>query len=443
LEFVDPHLRLRERRSPGAAFLFWTLVLAFYYDWYCYPFKLGSSGTSPTYNDTPGWISAIKYLIFFGLCGRLFLEIVKKGRRIRARRPWYIAAYLSLLLIPLVYGILAECGRFLQTEPFFSLSKIPLERIFEIGIFFIAAILLHVLPSQRINFQPVLTLMNVTLVAYLAFDLLEIGACFWFGRLPAEAYDNSIFVRFGSLMDKPNYFGILTAMFFGFIFSSEWRYRYKILMLILLSIALLLTLSFTAWAAAAVVCVVYPLATRSWATGRFIAASLLGIVVLLSLGGFLWNSEALSLLDTYHQVIESKSGSVDVHLESIDILRKDFSIASVVGLEPSYQGTSAESQYVEIAVTEGALYLLLFMFVMLAGLYRCARLLRRKRTSRELRVVASTAFCFLLAILVAGIGLPVMAMFPLNLLTTLMLGISNSGNLEQAAPPGFGAQTAF
>jgi O-antigen ligase len=240
-------------------------------------------------------------------------------------------------------------------------------------------------------------------------------------------------------MDAPNCFGILTAMFFGLIFASAWRYRYKVLMLVLLSIALLLTLSYTAWAAIAVACSGYALANLYRVTYRAVLMGLLGVVVLLGSVGFVWNSEALDLVDACQEVIEAKSESADIHAQSLDTLRRYFSVASVVGLEPSYEGISAESQYVEIALIEGALYLLLFVLVMAAGLYQCVCVFRKEETRPEVRTVASATFCLLLAIATAGIGLPVMLMFPLNLLTALMLGVCSSGILKQAAfhAPGF------
>lgn len=433
LAFPRLRLRLRKSQSPGTTFLFWTLVLAFYYDWYCYPFKMGSTATSPTYNDTPAWISAIKYVLFFALCVGLLPGAIRVARQLRVRRPLYLVAYLSLLLLPLFYGGAGEIYRIFQVEPFFSQRHIPLERVFEVGIFFVAAILLHAQPPQRINFRPIINLMTVTLAIYLAFDLLEIAAFFLFGRLPAEAYENSILVRFGSLMDKPNYFGILTALFFGLIFASEWRYRNKVLIFVLLSAALLLTLSFTACAAVGVVCVIYSLATLRRLTYRVVFTAVLGLVVLAVAVRLASNSDSVDWLDTYQQMIEAKSSSVEVHLQSLDIVRKHFGIANLIGLEPVYEGVSAETQYVEIAVTEGGLYLFLFTVVMATALYRCMRALARKRTSPEVRVMASAAFCLLLAMVVAGFGLPVMAMFPLNLLTALMLGICSSGMLEE--PP--------
>jgi hypothetical protein len=443
VEFAEPRLRPRKRKSRVATFLFWTLVFAFYYNWYSYPFKIGSTETSPTYSPTPSWILAIKYPIFLVLCALLLPGIVKNGQRIKIRRPLYFAAYVTLLLFSLFYGMLAETGRFLQVEPFLSQPDIP-KRSFDVGIFFVPAIVLHALPPERINFRPILNLLKVTLFIYLAFDLLEVGAFFFFGRLPAQAYENSILVRFGSLMDEPNCFGILTAMFFGLIFASKWRYPYKVLMFVFLSSALLLTLSFTAWAAVAVVCASYALASLSRRVSyRFVLTGLLGVGVLLGSVAFVWNSGGLDSLDTLQELIEAKSESANMHAQSLDTLEKYFNVANVVGLDPGYQGASAESQYVDIALTEGALYLLLFMVVIAAGLYRCVRFLRTEGTCPELRALASTVFCFLIAMVVAGIGLPVMVMFPLNLLMPLMLGICSSGMLEQPAFPGPGGQIAL
>lgn len=411
-------------------------MLAFYYDWYCYPFKMGSTATSPTYHDTPGWISATKYVLFLALCLALLAAILSKDRCIRIRRPFHVALYSSLLVIPLFYGTLGVIERSFQAEPFLTQPRVPLERIFEVGIFFVAALLLHALPRGKVDLRPLLTLIKVTLIVYLVIDLLEVGAFFFSGRFPAEGYDNSILVRFGSLLDKPNYFGIMTAMFFGFIFSSEWRYRTKVLSLVFLSVSLLLTLSFTAWAAIFAVCPTYLLVTlHRRVTHRFVLSLLLGILVGIGSFGFIWYSDAWDLLDVSQQLLDAKGESVDIHAQSLEVLETHFSVASVMGLEPSYQGASAESQYVEILLTEGPLYALLFAIAMADGLYRCARLLRDENTSAELRVVASMACCFLVAMMVAGIGLPVMTMFPLNLLAALMLGLCTSGILEEAAAP--------
>ena len=434
------HFRSLRRQSPGATFLLWTLALAFYYDWYCYPFKMGSTATSPSYNDTPSWISAIKYFIFFVLCAYLLSRVVTNERRIKIRRPLYVAAYMILLSVPILYGTIGEMCRLLELEPFISEPQIPLERIFEVGIFFVAAILLHALPARKIDFEPIVSLMKLTLVVYLVSDLFEIMAFLFLGRLPAEAYENSVFVRFGSLMDKPNYFGILTSMFFGLIFACNWRYLSKLFMSTLLSIALFLTFSYTAWAAVGFASGIYALVTLRRLTYRLVFTGLLAIVAAAITIGFALNTD---LLSTYQEMVEAKSGSVSAHAQSLETMRRYFNIANLIGLEPHYEGVAAETQYVEIATTEGVVYLLLFVLVMGTGLYRSARILRRPDANPHTRVVASAAFCLLLATVVAGFALPVLAMFPLNLLAALMLGICSSGILECAALPSSVVPAAF
>jgi hypothetical protein len=435
LKSDDLRLRPRRRQSAGGTFLLWTLTLAFYYDWYCYPFKMGSTATSPTYTDTPSWISALKYLIFFGFCAYLLPRFVADDGRIKTRRPLYVVAYMILLTIPIFYGAIGELCRLLGVEPFVTEPQIPLERIFEAGLFFIATILLHVLPVRKIDFEPIISLMKVTLFVYLVSDLLEIAAFLFLGRLPAEAFENSVLVRFGSLMDKPNYFGILTAMFFGLIFASNWRYPSKVLISAFLAVALFLTFSFTAWAAVGAACGIYALITLRRLTYGLLFTGILGLVASAIAIGFACHSGSFDSLNTYQELIDAKSGSVSAHAQSLETMRRYFNVANLVGLAPNYEGVSAETQYVEIATTEGVAYLLLLVFVMGVALYRSARILRSPDANLHTRVVASAAFCFLLAIEVAGIGLPVLAMFPLNLLAALMLGLCTSGLLECAAFP--------
>ena len=417
-------------RPRGDTFLFWALVFAFYNDWYCYPFGITSSETSPTYSDRPGWVSAIKYILYFALCAGAVLRALPYINSRKIRRPIYLVVYGCLFLIPLVYAVLGELGSLLQCEPFFSNSHIPLKRIVHTGLFFMSAILLHVLPLRRVNLKPVKILITVTLVVYLVVEVIEILAFYCFGRLPSLAYENSIIVRFGSLLDEPNCFGIMTSMFFGLIFSSVWRYRTKAFFCLSLFVALLLTESYTGWAATMIACGTYAIIRPPRLTYATVI-SLLGLLVLLVSIGVAWHSSGSDLFDTAQQLVEAKSESADLHAQSLYTLQKYFGIANVFGLEPRYEGVSAESQYVAMALTEGGLYIALFMVAMIAGLVRCAIVLRRKESEEELRVVASVSFCFLVAIVVAGISQPVMAMFPLNLLTALMLGVSSSGMLEQ------------
>jgi hypothetical protein len=427
----------RRRRSAATKVVFALFVLAFYYDWYCYPFKMGSTMTSPTYRDTPGWISAIKYILCFLVSIYAIATMLLRQNTIRIRRPIYVAAYCTLFVLPLLYGTFAVIDRFSCQQSFAALplqspTQLPLERIYELGMFFAVPLLLHALPSPVLNLKPIVKLIGITLLVYLATDAFEVTVFLVSGRLPAEGYEGSILVRFGSLMDKPNYFGILTAMFFGFIFGCKWRLRNKLFSSALLFIALLLTLSFTAWTAVTVACAIYGLVRTTSRLHMVVVAVLFLGVGFLTRIVVTTRFERFDVIDLCERLLEAKSESIDTHEQGVDVLEKSFGFANLVGLEPHFEATSAESQYVEVLLTEGVIYLFIFLLIMADGLYHCGRILRNPKTREDVRVVTSAAFCLLVAMLVSGVGLPVLAMFPLNLLTPLMLGIVSSGTLSWA-----------
>lgn len=426
----------RTRWSAITWFVCCNLLLALYYDWFRYPFQIGDSGTSPTYKDTPAWISAGKYLIFLLFCFVILQSISRNRRLVHFHRPLCVLAYIYLCMMGAAYGLACGldkiCGYSLFLAlPQTDLFKVPLDRFLSLSLFLIAATLLHIIPIKNIDFKPIYTVLRIGLFIYLLADALQILLFVVAGRLPAEGFEGSILVRFGGLMDKPNYFGILIPLFFGVAIRGHSRAFSKVLTITLLSVALVLTLSFTAWVATSVSISLYALV--SWR--HYVSTRVFRTCVIVGLIGFMtitvvWIRYGSSMAELYEDVWSAKSISAEVHQHSIDALPHSFSISNVIGLEPNYVEASEESGYVDTVLIEGCIYLLVYIVIVAYALLRCIVVLRRRPRSQEQFAVTTAAFCFLSASLVSGLSLPIQAMFPLNLLITIFVGLSNSGALE-------------
>ncbi|MGH9830593.1 MAG: hypothetical protein ACREDR_45890, partial [Blastocatellia bacterium] len=217
---------------------------------------------------------------------------------------------------------------------------------------------------------------------YLLVDALQVLLFVLVGRLPAHGFEGSVSVRFGGLLDQPNDFGILLLLFFGIAAGGQSRALGKVVTIVLLGAAMVLTESFTAWLAASVavglyalVCWPRELRLRSLRTGV-----VLGSIGLIAIA-IVWISLGSRVVELYQELWAAKSVSADVHQHSIEALTHSFGVANIFGFEPNYAETIEESGYVNIVLTEGCLYLVIYLAMMAYALFRCVLVLRSRSIS--------------------------------------------------------------
>ena len=288
------------------------LIFCTVYQSYRYPLQINSSGTSPTYSDTPVSLQIAKVLIglFFCLVGCFYIP-----RRTLSLGRWALVGLAaSMSMYPLLKAFGAEAG---DKSVYLDVS------------FWSLAPLLLALSVNSITFEDMDKFFRVIFFYAIASTVVEVLLFLTVGRLPALAYSGSFSVRFGGFLDDPNGFAAVLIMLMGwayFHFSGGRRWLVEGTLVL----CLLLTQSLTA-------------------IGYFIALTLaIGTVLfikrprpLLLMATIATVSVALvcawSRLTKLAELIAGiRGGSADAHLSQLNGIQAASFIDWIIG-SPSYQ----------------------------------------------------------------------------------------------------------
>lgn len=384
-------MKTKPHRSQIWLFKFVVFFLLFYLS-YRYPMQINSSTTSPTYSDTPFILSFLKYLTIISLLafGVVFLRRNTLGRatvwsfRVNAitRIYFFISAWLTVL------GM--------ASNDFYY---------FEFGFSFFAAATLWNFSG---NWEDIPKELNkvffVFLYACLAFQIFQYWNFFYFERLPALAYYDSISVRFGGVWDDPNGFALWLSFLIPFAFISIRNKFFRISVLFTLLIFLISTQSLTGiFSFLGASSIIFIFSRRNIYNAFFkgvIILTLSCLTVVLILGIF----------DDFFKLFwELKSGSVDGHAESFDLTK--FGIWQFLGL--SGDGMLGESGYVNIFYSSGALFSIL-LFSLIGFVFY---LILVSLPFIKIYCRSSLPYIFFwISVSIAMINLPVETIFPINIL---------------------------
>ena len=389
------------------------LLVGLVYDSYRYPLRINSTATSPTYADTPPWLSVGKYVIIASLVGALVLALRASGRKIALYKAPYALLYLYLCVVPIFYGIMMHSPE-----------------IVEGGFFFMIPLMLHLTAGHRVDVSVCTRFFVAATVLAIVTDALQVTAFLVWARLPALAYNDSIMVRFGGYWDDPNGFGIFLAFLIPFA-AEYWRGSIVGgLVILALGTCLVLTQSLTAIGAV------------------FLAMTALGIIRLASRWRMRWSTLALGaalclagtlvlywdwgvLGDLWIEYQGLRMASINAHLLPAGQEIWNLPAASLLGFWPLVPTT--ESGYVNMLGSCGLVYVLALMVAELCGVANYARRLAAGCEDRACTALCSGAICFLTAVFLAEFNLPVDRIFPINLFACLLLGLASGRVIAPAA----------
>lgn len=380
------------------------MVLGFFYNAYRYPLQINSTDTSPTYSDTPIWLSLGKYVLFamllmYGAVGRLAVRTP-----LRVRHAILVVVYGYLSLYPMVAGSLVLKDKLVTT-----------------GIFFLIPLVLLIFYGCIYPYREVNRLLTVAVVIGLISNALQVALFLTVGRLPALAYSDSIMVRFGSFLDDPNGFGVLIAWMLPFAWF-HFRPVAAAGATIFLFASLVLTQSLTALITTSAVIVVFLMIGMLSRVQSFFRA-LIALLVTASVGVATYYWLRAPIADAYALFMLTKRGSIEGHADALDVVR-EVGLLNVVGWEP-FQGSWTESGYINIVGNFGLLYLLVYLAVGVVAMWRYFTIFRR--ASGEVRAFAAGGLGLLIATYVGNVNLPLVEVFPVNLFSALILGLASAG----------------
>ena len=406
----DAQLRLQRglERSLGLI-----LLVAFYYCWYRYPFRINATTTSPTYANTPVWIAAGKYFLIAGALVYAMVARTASRTPVSLGHPAAVMTYLYLSLVPLAVALPLRYVDFMEA-----------------GFFFLVPLVLSIFAGARLPYLTVNRFLRGFLYISLVVEAIQVALFVTIGRLPAQAYRGSLLVRFGSLLDDPSGYTFLIAWMLPFV-GYYYRGVRRLTLFVLLGFCVLLSQSFTGAIAVMAVTALFVVLTVIARPRSIFVVLLATLAVSVLVGSFFLTYQRE--IEFFYQLYlrQGKGGSISEHAYALDLLR-NLRLMNLLGLEPTHHDLS-ETAYVNVLGTMGVPYLLVYVGAGLAALWRALKILWHPRSDREMKAFAAGAIGLLTAIYVGCLALPVFVMFPLNLLGSVVLGLLLTFDVH---PPG-------
>lgn len=378
------------------------MVIAFYYLAYRYPFQIGDSGTSPTYKDTPAALQVGKYVLLIAVLVAALLmgALLRRARKRLSSDPFWGTTF-ALLFIGLFAGV----------KGLFSGST---EVVTFAIVFLLGTGLTGFALRWRLDTGLLGRLVSVYAVISVAVEAVQYLLFRTQGRLPALAYEGSISVRFGAVLDDPNGYAIIVALLLPVVASWRYHRRWRFLVVCLLLVTLLATQSFTG-IVSTIAALVGGYMVLNWRSSNKALLVVFG-------GGFLaviaWTYTSAS--PVFQEILGTKLGSISAHSTSVTALSQlgPESFLGFGAMQPSI-----ESSYVYLVANFGLVFTLIFVGL---GVLAIGRLHRRISHSPEGEDVAiyKGYYYFLIAFLLACSNLHVVGVYPANLL--FVLGVVTS-----------------
>lgn len=381
-----------ERHRP---FLVALLLLDLLYYAYRYPLQVNDSGTSATYRDTPFVLKAADDVLFALLLGVVVLVKAADGSLRLNRRHVFAAGAIVVCFSPVLLG--GGMGAVLQVK----------------GVLLYAGLLAVLSAADAAYLLDLLRRNLVRLfLLLLAVDAIQIALFVAIGRPPALAWstDRSALlsqdVRFGSLWDDPNSFGLFLALFVTWTAFREIAVWKKVLLILPALAAALFTWSRTSFVLIASGLSIALVAASWTALGRrrYAAATWRMFLVTAS-------AAAAVLLLPRAMEWATKQESARIHLDAVFLRHVRVSALSM----PSRSAIHSESAFTFLAQNAGWVPAVLLFVVLLLP---AAGALAARRVPRDQTFLVAWALLFCLSF----VAIPFLWLAPMGLVYFLVYG---------------------
>lgn len=397
---------MKELQKGKENYVFWLgLILCTVYLSYRYPLQINSSGTSPTYSDTPVMLQMGKFVLALPLFA---IAAVRGLGKTLTPRQWLVT--LGILFLS-GYSLLKVFGD--NDAKYLELS------------FWMLFPLALVLGGDAIRISSIDRYLRFLLIYALVSTAIQVTLFITFGRLPALAYEDTILIRFGGFLDDPNGFGAILFLLMGWSYArfKGWTRFFIVTSLV---VSLLLTQSWTAIVFLAAVFLFWVLIVvrrRPWLAVPIICAC--ALLALLAI-----RETPPSLQTVFENMLNAKQESIEGHSFSWDPWVSRLAKWTLVG-DSTYN--SYESWWASAPVNFGMPWLAVFI-----GLI--AELMMSLRSGflgsgGETRPVYLGFLLFGCYFVFGSLSLPFPTIFPINFLFFVFCFLEAFGRIQPEGSP--------
>ena len=238
-----------------------------------------------------------------------------------------------------------------------------------------------------------------------------------FDRLPALGYENSFAVRFGSVLDDPNGFGQLLALFIGFAYYYYHGWK-CILIISTLFLFLLFTQSMTAILSIPISIIIIYLFNQFKVINIFKILSFLMLITFL----FIIVNYNTNIYDFIKILYMLKQGSIHAHIYGYQQMIDNYTLSTFIGINPLYG--SSESDLINI-LSKGLMIFMLHISLFIITIHECRLVINNHFIQHKEKAMHTGIFLFTVSVLIGSVNLPFTVIFPINALIALFLFLSN------------------
>jgi hypothetical protein len=399
---------MKELQEDNTNGVFWSgVIVCTLYLSYRYPLQINSSGTSPTYSDTPVMLQVGKFVL---ACPLFAIAAVRCLHKTLILRQWLVA--LGILFLA-AYSLLKVLG-----DSDLKYLELSFWMLFPLAL---------VWGGNAIKSSAIDRYFRLLLILALGSTAIQVLLFIAFGRLPALAYEGTMLIRFGGFLDDPNGFGAILFLLMGWAYARFEGWSRLFIVWGLVS-CLVLTQSWTALAFLLVIWVVWLFVAvwkQPWLAMLLMCACiLLGILVM--------RNTSLSPAAFVDAMLHAKQGSIEGHVFSWEPWVTTWSKWAMLG-DTKYN--AYESWWASALVNFGMPWLIVFVVLMAELLAALRRgLLIAGRESRPVYLGLLLFGCYFV---LGSLSLPFPTIFPINFLFFLFSFLVVFGRIrpEDRTPP--------
>lgn len=387
------------------------LLVALYYLSYRYPLQISDSRTSPTYADTPVALQAGKYALLALIAATgLGAGALSTQKPIEAlQKPHAFSSSLLLLI-----GVFATVkGALLSSVDLIGLGLVCLT----------GAALSTFTVRWPIDYRRLSAIVVTFAGLSILVDFVQLALFILQGRLPALAYEGSISVRFGAILDDPNGYAVVIALLLPTVIATNIPTFVRGFLAIALIGTLVITQSFTGITACVAAFLIGSFVLR-WQSPRAIGTLAIFLIALVFMLAWLTSESTL-----FQSILGTKNGSFSDHAQSFGVVQQ-LDLQSLLGL--GRRPTSVtESGYVFLLANFGIIFTAAYVGIGIAAMLR----LRKRIASETGRTpILYGAYFYLIGYLLATANLNLISSYPANILYIFVIVLSMFAPIDSGSP---------